>query len=109
MMSKIDLVWNFIRRHKYLITVLIFGVLIGVVDENSIWKRIQHQREIATLHSEIQRYNRMIKTDTEKLNKLASTPGYMEDIARERYFMKKPNEDIFVFEDKDSLDNEATQ
>jgi cell division protein DivIC len=109
MMGKIDRVWNFIRRHKYAITVLIFGVLIGVVDENSLWKRYQHRREIATLHSEIDRYNRMIKIDTEKLNKLASTPGYMEDIARERYFMKKPNEDIFVFENKDTLENEATQ
>ena len=33
-MSKLLTIWNYIRRHKYMITVLIFIVVIGFLDEN---------------------------------------------------------------------------
>ena len=32
-MSKLKAVWNYIRRHKYLITILAFLLIIGVLDE----------------------------------------------------------------------------
>ncbi len=35
-MSKLLTIWNYIRRHKYMITVLIFIVVIGFLDENSL-------------------------------------------------------------------------
>ena len=37
--------------------------------------------------------------NTERLNELAVDSGAIERVAREKYLMKKPNEDIYVFEE----------
>lgn len=98
-MSKLLTIWNYNRRHKYLITVLIFLVVIGFLDENSLIQRIKHRSEISSLNSEIEKYRKQYERDTEKLKELTTNPEALEKIAREKYLMKKPNEDIYVFEE----------
>lgn len=51
------------------------------------------------LENEIRHYSEEYEKDTEQLRSLQANPDNMERIARERYLMKKPNEDIFVFEE----------
>ena len=92
-------IWNHIRRHKYLITVLAFLVIIVFLDENSLIQRAKHKREISVLNSEIARYRKQYEEDTRKLKELMNNPEALEKIAREKYKMKKPNEDIFIFEE----------
>ena len=98
-MSKLMTVWTYIRKHKYLITIVSFLVIIVFLDENSLIQRAKHQQEISTLNSEIQKYRKQFEEDTEKLKELTNNPEAMEKIAREKYLMKKPNEDIFIFEE----------
>lgn len=98
-MSKLLTIWNHIRRHKYLITVLAFLVIIVFLDENSLIQRAKHKREISVLNSEIARYRKQYEEDTRKLKELMNNPEALEKIAREKYKMKKPNEDIFIFEE----------
>ena len=46
-MSKLKKAWEYIRQHKYLITILVFLLIIGVLDEeNSLIQRFSHWREI---------------------------------------------------------------
>ena len=94
-MSKLLTIWNYIRRHKYMITVLIFIVVIGFLDENSLIQRVKHRSEISALNSEIEKYRKQYEEDTEKLKELTTNPEALEKIAR----VKKPDEDIFVFEE----------
>ena len=98
-MSKLLTVWTYIRQHKYLITIVLFLVIIVFLDENSLIQRAKHQQEINTLNSEITKYRKQFEEDTEKLKELTNNPEAMEKIAREKYLMKKPNEDIFIFEE----------
>ena len=98
-MSKLLTIWNYIRRHKYMITVLIFIVVIGFLDENSLIQRVKHRSEISALNIEIEKYRKQYEEDTEKLKELTTNPEALEKIAREKYLMKKPDEDIFVFEE----------
>ena len=98
-MSKLLTIWNYIRRHKYMITVLIFMVVIGFLDENSLIQRVKHRSEISALNGEIEKYRKQYEEDTEKLKELTTNPEALEKIAREKYLMKKPDEDIFVFEE----------
>lgn len=98
-MSKLLTIWNYIRRHKYMITVLIFIVVIGFLDENSLIQRVKHRNEISALNSEIEKYRKQYEEDTEKLKELTTNPEALEKIAREKYLMKKSDEDIFVFEE----------
>ena len=92
-MGNLLTIWEFIGKHKYLITILIFAAIIGFLDENSAIRRIGYTREI-------NKYRADYEENTKKLNELSSNPDAIEQIAREKYLMKKPNEDIYVFEDK---------
>ena len=98
-MSRFMTVWKYVRQHKYLITIAAFLVIIVFLDENSLIQRAKHQHEINTLNSEITKYRKQFEEDTEKLKELTNNPEAMEKIAREKYLMKKPNEDIFIFEE----------
>ena len=99
-MGNLLTIWEFISKHKYLITVLAFAAIIGFLDENSAIRRIGYTREISRLQSEIEKYRADYEENTKKLNELSSNPDAIEQIAREKYLMKKPNEDIYVFENK---------
>ena len=98
-MSKLITVWKYIRQHKYMITIAAFLVIIVFLDENSLIQRQKHQQEINTLKAEIERYRQQFEEDTRKLKELTESPEALEKIAREKYLMKKPNEDIFIFEE----------
>ena len=98
-MSKLSALWGFIGRHKYLITLLVFGVIIVFLDENSLIQRAKHREEIRELNEEIAKYRKQFEEDTRKLKELTDNPEALEKIAREKYLMKKPNEDIFIFEE----------
>ena len=99
-MSKLKAVWSYIRRHKYLITILVFLLIIGVLDdENSLIQRMHQISEIKELNQEINHYLDQYEKDSKALKELTSNPEILEKIAREKYLMKKPNEDIYVFEE----------
>lgn len=95
-MGKINNIWNYIARHKYLITIVLGVLLVGVIDENSFRKIIvlnMHKNEVETeLREAMEQYER----DSVRLRALNANQKGVERIARERYFMKRPNEDIFV-------------
>lgn len=97
-MGKLVTLWTFVRKHKYLITLAIFIVVVGFLDENSIMRRVGYAREINHLNSEIDKYRADYDESTERLNELAEDSDAIERVAREKYLMKKPNEDIYVFE-----------
>lgn len=98
-MDKLITIWSFICRRKYLITVVAFAVIIGFLDENSLFRRLAYEREISQLKEEIEKYRADYEENTKCLNELNSNPDAIEQVAREKYLMKKPNEDIYVFED----------
>lgn len=98
-MGKLISIWGFICRRKYLITVVAFAVIIGFLDENSLYRRFAYEREIIQLKEEIEKYRADYEENTRHLNELSTDPDAIEKIAREKYLMKKPNEDIYVFEE----------
>lgn len=91
---------NFIVKFKYVITVIVFGILIGFVGEHSLVERYKQRQEMKELQSEIDKYNSKFDSDKELLMRLKNNPEAIKDVARERYFMKKENEDIFIIENE---------
>lgn len=98
-MDKLVSFWLFVCKNKYLITLVLFAVLIGFLDENSIVRRMGYAREESRLREEIDKFRTKYEENTRRLNELAVDSGTIERIAREKYLMKKPNEDIYVFEE----------
>ena len=84
---------------KYLLVCIIGVLIIGFLDENSILSHINNMRRINDLKEEIKVYEDLNKSNKAKIRQLQENPKMMEKIARERYFMKADDEDIFVLSD----------
>jgi cell division protein FtsB len=98
---------------KYGIVTVLAVLLIGFIDENSAWHHFKNQQIIEELEQDIQRQKNQYNHDNAQIKKLNSDPKAIEKIARERYFMKTDDEDIFVFSEDQpqtiSSDNEAAE
>ena len=88
-----------IRGLKYAVVALIAIVLVGFVDENSVYRHVRNRHYISELQDEIDLYTARYKRDQAQIHQLDSDPKAIEKIARERYFMKADDEDIFVLSD----------
>ena len=53
MKEKLEKIWNYVRIHKYGVTLAVFVLIIGVLDENSWIERLEHRREINRLNSSL--------------------------------------------------------
>lgn len=98
-MGKLFTFWCYIRRYKYVVAFLIFMLILGVVDENSLWVRYQRRVEIGNLRRQIEKYQAQYDAETAQLEALENNPAAVERLAREKYLMKRDNEDLFVFMD----------
>ena len=96
-MDKLSTFWKLLGRYKYLITIVFFAVFVGFLDENSLLYRMELKQEESNIRNEIEKYRQEYKESTQRLNELNADSNSIERIAREKYFMKKPNEDIFIF------------
>lgn len=97
--NKLQTVWAFIRNHKYACVTFLFLLIIGVVDENSLLSRYHNLKQIRDMRAEIRKYKEKYEYDTERLNEMNTQPEAVKRIAREQYFMKTEDEDIFVIMD----------
>lgn len=98
-MTNLKTAWHFIGKYKYWVTCGVFLLIIGVLDENNLIRRFAHKREISQLKSEIERYRKQYEEDSKTLKEITSNREALEKVAREKYFMKKENEDIYIFEE----------
>ena len=62
-------------------------------------RRMQLDMQIADMEQEIAKYKAINEADTKQLRDLRRNPRSVAKIARERYFMKADDEDIFVLSD----------
>lgn len=96
-------IYSFFSRFKFHIVIILGALIVGVLDENSFMKRIEYAYQIEDLKTEIQKYDNQYQHDMQQLKELKTDPKAIARVARERYFMKADNEDIFVLSDDEHL------
>ena len=84
---------------KYAVVCVVGVLIVGFLDENSLWSHMKNRQRIDELTEEKARYNAAYQRDQAQIRELNTNPKAMERIARERYFMKADDEDIFVLRD----------
>ena len=89
---------TWIWRFKYIWTFLLFALIIGVLDTNSLWRRYNIRQENDALRAEIEAYEEQFEADKRELRALQNDPEVVEEVARMRLFMKKPDEDVYIIE-----------
>lgn len=88
-------------RNKYVFTFIVFIVWLFFFDQNNWIAQMQYQFELNKLDNEREFYEEEIKIVTQDLKELQTNPKSLEKFAREKYLMKKDNEEVFVLIDED--------
>lgn len=95
---KVKKIGKFADKWKYIITLLAFAIIIVFLDENNLIKRFNYAQQINEMQDDIRKNKTEFRINTIKLHLLQTNPHYIEKLAREKYLMKKADEDIFVIE-----------
>jgi cell division protein FtsB len=69
------------------------------LDDNSLIVRLKYSRESARLESEINSFRAKYDAADSLLKKMEVDSTVIEHIARKNYFMKRPNEDVYIFKE----------
>lgn len=90
---------KYILLNKYLIVFLLFAVEVTFFDQHSLIHRWESHRRITLMEEELKFYQEEIKATKEKKNELQSSNENLEKFAREKYNMKRKDEDIFIIKE----------
>ena len=85
---------------KYMVALGIFIALIGFVGEHCLRERYKRKVEITELQMKIKEQRQKFNKDNKELERLKKDPEAVRKVAREIYFMKTSNEDVFIIEDE---------
>jgi Tfp pilus assembly protein PilO len=85
-----------IKGLKYIVVTVLFIVVIVFVDDYSLRVSSRLSREVSELHDEETRLAEAIKQDSTDAAELRSSIDAKEHYGRENYYMKRPDEDVFV-------------
>ncbi|MCC8170469.1 MAG: septum formation initiator family protein [Parabacteroides sp.] len=89
------------RINLYWLVTIVFLALTFTAGDSNLYRRYQYDEKIRMLEKEIKQYQEEIKENNEKLKNLRTDKEGLERFAREEYFMKKENEDIYIIKNKD--------
>ena len=83
-------------KNKYFLSVIAFVVWMLFFDKNDLIAQYEFKSEVSKLQEEKDFYVKEIDQVKKDLNELNTNLNTAEKFAREKYFMKKDNEDVFV-------------
>lgn len=83
-------------KNKYVITTLIFAIWMIAIDKNNIIAQYKLRHELNDLRDKKEYYLKEIEKDKQANLELSTNTKTLEKFAREKYFLKKDNEDIFL-------------
>ncbi len=87
-------------RNKYLLTGGAFAVWMIFFDyRDVITTHFRQRRELQRLEESRSYYEQEIARTRKELEQLKTDPALLEKYAREKYRMKKDNEDLFIIRD----------
>ncbi len=88
-------------KNKYLIAGTLFIVWLVFFDQNNLLERSRQINHLHQLQQDKVYYQKRIQEDSTRLQQLKTDKDNLERFAREKYYMKKDNEDIFVIVEED--------
>lgn len=110
-----NILFTFVRVKwlKYVVVIVLFGFFVGYAGENSFYNHLKNRAEISMLEAEIAEQQKQYEHDANILKQMDRDHRAVEKIARERFFMKHADEDIFVLntdlEREQSKDDETAE
>jgi hypothetical protein len=85
-----------ILKNKYLLTSVVFLVLMLFLDRNNLISQYKMKKELNGLKKELQFYRDQAAKDSIELSRLLGDSLELEKLGREKYLMKRDSEDIYI-------------
>ena len=83
-------------KNKFFIAIIIFAGVIFFFDKNDLFTQMDRNRQLHDLLQSKQYFNDQIAAEQAILDKMKTNPGILEKYAREKYLMKRDNEDLYI-------------
>ena len=83
-------------KNKYTIASISFLAVILFFDKNDFFTRKIRDKELNDLLKSKAHYQKEIAAEQLELERLKNNPATLEQYAREKYMMKKENEDLYI-------------
>lgn len=87
-------------KNKFFISLALFIGVIFFFDKNDLFTQMDRNRQLRDLLQSKQYFTDQIAVEQLALNNMKTNPGTLEQYAREKYLMKKDNEDLFIIPEK---------
>lgn len=86
-------------RNKYLVALSVFLLWILFFDSRDMFGQLEKKKELNSLLESKKFYESEIAAAKKQLADIQNNAAALERIAREKYKMKKPSEDLFLVEE----------
>ncbi len=93
-----DNYWYKTLSNKYVLSAVLFAIWMLFFDANSWLLQRELNQEIKELEESISYYSSELEHDRKELHELNSNPKAFEKYAREKFWMHREGEQIYVFE-----------
>jgi len=90
-----------------MVVIFFIVLIVGFIDDNSFMHRFDRRNRMSQLRREIEAYRTQYEMADRCLREMDANPTSIEKMARERYYMKRPGEDVFVIRDAED-DSDST-
>lgn len=87
-------------KNKYLLVIVALAIWLLYFDKNDLFSHLDLIKRCNKLNTEKQYYIDEIEKNKKEIYELQHNTKSLETFAREKYYMKKDNEDVFVFVQK---------
>jgi cell division protein FtsB len=87
-------------KSKYFISFAAFAAILLFFDKNDLFTQYARSRELKKLQQSKEYYTSHIQAERKELEQLKNDPAMLEKYAREKYLMKRDNEELFVVPEK---------
>jgi cell division protein FtsB len=87
-------------RNKFFIAFAAFAVWMLFFDEKDVFTMRHHRQELKELQQSKKYYADEINKEKTELENLKNNPTILEKYAREKYYMKRDNEDLFLIPER---------
>jgi len=87
-----------ILSNKYLVALIVFAVIMLFTDHNNVFEQMDRKRELRDLQAKKAYYQQEIEKTKKQLADLSSNSAALEKYAREKFLMKRDNEDVFIID-----------
>ena len=83
-------------RNKYILALTVFAVLMLFIDHNDIFNQLNRKQQLNDLLASKKFSQQQIDQTKKNLADLQNNSAALEKYAREKFLLKRDNEDVFV-------------